>query len=153
MIILFYLKVFSSSGGADQIEVQDQLIDQDEKENSFGIGVSKRSVLAEKLFLDLNYEFSTSKSRNTRNVFDAIDGDYTGFNELLSNDFEVNSYTHTPNAGINYEGEKWRVSTEIGLLSTTLKTDNFLDEVTFDNTYNNVFVDADVRYSWKGRKV
>ena len=141
-----------SSGGADQIEVQDQLIDQDEKENSFGIGISKRSVLAEKLFLDVNYEFSTSKSRNTRNVFDAIDGDYTGFNELLSNDFEVESYKHTPNAGINYEGEKWRVNTELGLLSTTLKTDNFLEEVTFDNTYNNLFVDADVRYSLERSK-
>ncbi|MCB7481532.1 outer membrane beta-barrel protein [Christiangramia sediminis] len=127
--------------------IQDQLIDQDENSNSFGAGISKRSVLAEKLFLDLNYDFSTSKSRNTRNVFDAVDGNYTNFNELLSNDFEVKSYTHTPNAAINYEGEVWRIDTEIGLLSTSLKTENFIDEVSFDNTYNNIFVDADIRYS------
>ena len=127
--------------------IQDQLIDQDENTNSFGAGISKRSVLAENLFLDINYDFSTSKSRNTRNVFDAVDGNYTNFNELLSNDFEVKSYTHTPNAGINYEGEVWRVDTEIGLLSTSLETDNFINEVNFDNTYNNIFVDADIRYS------
>ena len=139
-------------GTVDQLEVQDQYIDQDEKENSFGIGISKRSVLAEKLFLDLNYEFTTSNSRNTRNVFDAENGDYTNFNELLSNDFEVNSYKHTPNAGINYEGEKWRVNSEIGLLSTTLKTDNYIEEVSFDNTFNNVFIDADVRYSLERSK-
>ena len=127
--------------------IQDQLIDQDENTNSFGAGISKRSVLAENLFLDINYDFSTSKSRNTRNVFDAVDGNYTNFNELLSNDFEVKSYTHTPNAGINYEGEVWRVDTEIGLLSTSLETENFINEVNFDNTYNNIFVDADIRYS------
>ena len=127
--------------------IQDQLIDQDENTNSFGAGISKRSVLAENLFLDINYDFSTSKRRNTRNVFDAVDGNYTNFNELLSNDFEVKSYTHTPNAGINYEGEVWRVDTEIGLLSTSLETENFINEVNFDNTYNNIFVDADIRYS------
>jgi len=127
--------------------VQDQLIDQDENSNSFGVGISKRSVLADQLFLDLNYDFSNSKSRNTRNVFDAVDGDYTSFNEMLSNDFEVNSYKHTPNAGINYEGEVWRIDTEVGLLSTTLQTENFIEEVTFDNTFNNIFIDADVRYS------
>ena len=127
--------------------IQDQLIDQDENSNSFGVGISKRSVLADQLFLDLNYDFSNSKSRNTRNVFDAVDGDYTNFNELLSNDFEVKSYKHTPNAGINYEGEVWRIDTEVGLLSTTLQTENFIEEVTFDNTYNNIFIDADVRYS------
>lgn len=131
----------------DNDEIQDQLIDQDENTNSFGAGISKRNVLAEKLFLDLNYDFSTSKSRNTRNVFDAVDGDYTNFNELLSNDFEVKSFKHTPNAGINYEGEVWRVDTEIGLLNTTLKTDNFINDISFDNTYNNIFIDADIRYS------
>ncbi|WP_300434030.1 outer membrane beta-barrel protein [Christiangramia sp.] len=131
----------------DNNEIQDQLIDQDENTNSFGAGISKRNVLAQKLFLDLNYDFSTSKSRNTRNVFDAVDGDYTNFNELLSNDFEVKSFKHTPNAGINYEGEVWRVDTEIGLLNTTLKTDNFINDISFDNTYNNIFIDADIRYS------
>ena len=128
-------------------QIQDQLIDQDEKTNSFGAGISKRSVLGENLFLDLNYDFSTSQNRNTRNVFDAENGDYSDFNELLSNDFEVKSFKHTPNAGINYEGETWRIDTEIGLLSTALRTENFIEQVTFDNTYNNLFVDAQVRYS------
>ena len=132
--------------------IQDQFIDQDEYTNSFGAGISKRSVLADKLFLDLNYKFSTQKNSNTRNVFDAVNGEYTNFNELLSNDFEFSSYVHTPNAGVNYEGEKWRVSTDVGLLSTTLKTENFIDDVRFDNTYNNVFVDADVRYSLERSK-
>ncbi|PTX41674.1 outer membrane receptor protein involved in Fe transport [Christiangramia gaetbulicola] len=147
----FSESIFIADGG-EQNEIQDQYIDQDEKENSFGVGFSKRSVLADKLFFDLNYRFSTSSSRNTRNVFDAVDGEYSSFNELLSNDFKVNNYKHTPNAGINYEGEKWRVNTEIGLLSTTLKTDNYIEAISFDNTFNNIFVDADVRYSLERSK-
>ncbi|CAL67935.1 outer membrane beta-barrel protein [Christiangramia forsetii] len=143
--IYFSQSIFANAPENDR--VQDQLIDQDEKTNSFGAGISKRSVLGDELFLDLNYDFSTSKSRNTRNVFDAVDGNYVNFNELLSNDFEVRSFKHTPNAGVNYEGEVWRIDTEIGILSTTLKTDNFIDNVSFDNTYNNIFVDADIRYS------
>ena len=127
--------------------VQDQFIDQDENSNSFSVGASKRSVLADKFFLDINYEFDTQKSSNTRSVFDAVDGEYTNFNELLSNDFEFRSFKHTPNAGLNYEGEKWRVSSEVGLLSTTLKTENFMEDIRFDNTFNNVYVDADLRYS------
>lgn len=145
--ILFSETVFAGNGGEAETEIQNQFIDQDEKRNSFGFGVSKRSVLADKLFLDANYDFTTSNSRNTRNVFEGENGNYTSFNELLSNDFEVQSYVHTPNAGINYEGETWRINTEVGLLSTTLKSNNFIDEVEFDNTFNNVFVDADVRYS------
>ncbi|MDR5591939.1 outer membrane beta-barrel protein [Christiangramia sp. SM2212] len=143
----FYFSESTYVNAPEDNEVQDQLIDQDENTNSFSAGASKRSVLAEKLFLDLNYNFSTSKNRNTRNVFDAVNGEYSNFNDLLSNDFEVKTFKHTPNAGINYEGETWRVSTEVGLLSTNLKTDNFRNDVSFDNTYNNIFVDADVRYS------
>lgn len=135
------------SNGAEETEMQDQYIDQDEDRNSLEIGASKRNVLAEKLFLDVNYNFNTSKSTNIRSVFNAENGEYTNFNELLSNDFEVISYIHTPNAGINYEGEKWRIDTEFGLLSTTLKTNDFIDEISFDNTFNNLFIDADIRYS------
>ena len=143
----YYSESIFLSDGVEETRVQDQYIDQDETSNSFEIGVSKRSVLAEKLFLDVNYDFETSRSSSTRNVFNAENGEYTNFNELLSNDFEVLNYVHTPNAGINYEGETWRIDTEVGLLSTTLQTNNFLEDISFDNTFNNVFVDADIRYS------
>ncbi|TBW28026.1 outer membrane beta-barrel protein [Gramella sp. KN1008] len=143
----YYSESFFISDGVEEAEIQDQYIDQDEDRNSLEVGASKRSVLADKLFLDVNYNFNTSKSTTTRSVFNAQNGSYTNFNELLSNDFEVISYVHTPNAGINYEGEKWRIDTELGLLSTRLQTNNFIDNVSFDNTFNNLFVDADVRYT------
>lgn len=148
----YYSESLINTAGGETTELQDQYIDQDEKTNSFEFGVSKRSVLADKLFLDVNYDFETSNSTNKRNVYDSQNGEYNNFNELLSSDFEVHSYKHTPNAGINYEGDKWRIESEIGLLSTTLKTDNFIQDVSFDNTYNNVFVDASMRYSLERSK-
>ncbi|AVR44332.1 TonB-dependent receptor [Christiangramia fulva] len=138
--------LFVNDAGQNQ-EFQDQYINEDRKENTIETEIAKRSVLADKLFLDVKYELATSKSTNTRNVYETENGAYTKFNEFLSNSFQVHSYIHTPNAGLNYEGEKWRVHSEIGLLSTTLKTDNFMEDVTFDNTYNNVYVDASVRYN------
>lgn len=128
-------------------EVQDQYIDEDQKENKIETEISKRSVLADKLFLDVKYQFSNSNSTNTRNVYDVDNGAYTNLNEALSNSFEVHSYIHTPNAGINYEGEKWRIESEVGLLSTTLKTNNSFENIRFDNTYNNVYAEASLRYN------
>ena len=148
----FYFSESFFANDPQRSNIQDQYIDQDEKSNSLGLQASKRTVLKENLFLDVNYDFRTSKSRNTRNVYDAVNGNYTNLNELLSSDFEVRSQIHTPNAGINYEGEKWRVQTELGLLSTNLRTDNFYQDVTFENTYNNVYVEADVRYSLERSK-
>lgn len=143
----YYSESLFVSNQGENTEFQDQYIDEDQKENTIDAEVAKRSVLGDKLFLDVKYELSTSNSTNTRNVYDAENGTYSNFNEALSNDFEVHSYIHTPNAGINYEGEKWRVESEIGLLNTTLKTDNFRENLSFDNTYNNVYVDASVRYN------
>ncbi len=138
--------LFVTDSGENR-EFQDQYIDEDRTENTIETEIAKRSVLADKLFLDVKYELATSNSTNTRNVYDADNGAFTDLNEALSNSFEVHSYIHTPNAGINYEGEKWRVESEIGLLSTTLKTDNFMEDVSFNNTYNNVYVDASVRFN------
>ncbi|SFN69940.1 outer membrane beta-barrel protein [Salegentibacter flavus] len=131
---------------AGETQIQDQYIDEEQKENSFSAGISQRSVLTDNLFLDLSYDFSTAKSTNVRNVFDAENNAYTNINEQLSNDFEVNSQKNIPNLGLNYEGESLRWSTEAGLLNTRLKTNNFRDDVSFDNTFNNLYLRANVRY-------
>ncbi|MGM1055019.1 MAG: outer membrane beta-barrel protein [Bacteroidota bacterium] len=135
----------------EEIEIQDQFIDEEEQQDEYSIGATQRFVLAEKLFLDASYDFSATNSTNTRNVLDFNEqtSNYSNFNELLSNDFEVKSQKNIPNVGLNYEGEKWRVGSEIGLLNTTLKNTNFLQETSFSNSYNNLFLSANVRYEIK----
>jgi len=53
---------------------------------------------------------------------------------------------HTPRMGLNYEGDKWRINTDLGLLHTSLENKNFLEETSFDNSYDNLFIRAQVRY-------
>ncbi len=134
--------------GDDVVQIQDQFIDEDQRENRYLIGATQRFVMAEKLFLDASYDFEATNSTNLRYVydFDALTNDYTDFNALLSSDFESKSRKNIPNVGVNYEGAKWRVGSEIGLLNTTLENYNFLEEVPFSSAYNNLFLSANVRY-------
>lgn len=135
----------------EQIEVQDQFIDEQEQQEEYSIGATQRFVLAEKLFLDASYDFSATNSTNTRQVLDFNEqsGGYSDFNALLSNDFEVKSRKNIPNIGLNYEGEKWRLGSEIGLLNTSLENTDFLQGASFSNSYNNLFLSANLRYEIK----
>lgn len=130
-------------------EVRDQFILEDNTTDEYEAGITQRSVLAEKLFLDLSYDFSTRKLGNTRDVFDLdqATNSYSDFNEVLSNDFEATSLKHIPNIGLNYEGEKWRLGFETGLLSTRLKNEDYLSETSFNRNYNNLFLNTSVRYT------
>jgi hypothetical protein len=129
-------------------EIQDQYIDEDENKNEYSFEVSKRSVLAPQFFLDVSYDFDYSNSTNKRFVYEAENGDgaYNILNNVLSNDFDVTSKRHIPKLGLNYEGDNWRVNTDFGLLHTSLENENFLEETSFDNAYNNLFMRAQVRY-------
>ncbi|MDT0645861.1 outer membrane beta-barrel protein [Zunongwangia sp. F260] len=144
----YFSESFFIEDGEEVVEIQDQYIDEDETENEYSFEVSKRSVLFDDFFLDISYDFDYLKSTNKRYVYEAEngDGDYNTLNDLLSSDFEVNSRRHTPNVGLNYEGDVWRINTEVGLLHTSLDNTNFLEETSFENTYNNLFLDAGVRY-------
>ena len=135
-------------GGEEVVEIQDQYIDEDETENSYAFQARQRSVLADDFFLDVAYEFNYSNSTNKRYVYEAEEGeeDYDELNTLLSSDFEAISRRHTPNIGLNYEGDVWEVDTEVGVLRTELENMNYLKEGAFENTYNNLFIEAEVEY-------
>lgn len=137
--------------GDPEREIQDQFIDEEEQGNEFSVGATQRFVIADDLFLDASYDFSSTNSTNERSVFafDETTGQHSEFIEILSTDFEVKSRENIPNVGINYEGEKWRLGSEIGLLNTSLETRDFLQDVEFSNSYNNLFLSANLRYEIK----
>lgn len=145
----FYSERFTVEGGGTiGTAIQDQFIDEENSSNEYEAGITQRSVLAEKLFLDLSYDFTVLNLSNTRSVyqFDEDSGNYDILEEELSNDFEVTSYEHIPNAGINYEGKKFRGGFNLGLLNTSLQNENFLAESSFKKNYNELFMEANVRY-------
>ena len=143
----FYKSESDFFGSNSRTEIQDQFIDEDEKEYQYGLGVEQRVVLATDFYLDLNYNFSSSKSTNARYIYDAdTSGNYTVLNDTLSSDFEVKTFRNTPSVGLNYDHEGWRVNADVGLLNTTLKNENLLSPVSFDNTYNNLYLRTGIRY-------
>jgi len=149
----FYFSESEFFGDDARTEVQDQFIDEDEKEYQYGLEVEQRLVLATDFFMDLAYDFSSSKSTNSRYVYDADSGGaYTALNDTLSSNFEVNTYRHTPNIGFNYDHEAWRINTNVGLLNTILQNENLLNPASFDNTYNNLYLSARVRYELERSK-
>lgn len=78
--------------------------------------------------------------------FDEDTQEYNTLNKGLSTDFDMKSLTHIPNVGLNYEGKKWRVGFDVGLLNTSLENENSFDDVSFKNNYNNLFLSSNVRY-------
>ncbi|WBL22926.1 outer membrane beta-barrel protein [Zunongwangia sp. HRR-M8] len=143
----FYSERVVYDDNGNNTEIQDQYIDEDGNTENYSFSVSQRSVLSDDLFLDLSYDFSSNNNTNERYVFEADEnGDYSVLNEGLSSNFEVKSRQHIPNAGINYEGDVWRIDTNFGLLNTTLENNNYLSDISFDNTYNNLYMRARIRY-------
>lgn len=143
----FYSERVVYNDADDDVDIQDQYIDEDGNTQNYSFSVSQRSVLSDDLFLDLSYDFRSENNTNERYVYDAdANGNYNTYNEELSSNFEVQSRQHIPNAGINFEGDVWRVDTNIGLLNTTLENENYLSETSFDNTYNNLYMRARIRY-------
>ena len=143
----FYSERIVYSDDGEDTNIQDQYIDEDSNTKNYSFSVSQRSVLADDLFLDVSYNFASNNNTNERYVYEADgNGDYGILNTSLSSDFEVKSRQHIPSAGINYEGDKWRIDTNLGLLNTTLENNNYLTDISFDNTYNNLYMRGRVRY-------
>ena len=140
-----------SSEGVEETQRRNQLIDQDNKHDEYRVGFTQRSVLADELFLDISYDYSTQKSTNIRNVFDMDDqeGSFTNFNEDLSNAFEIRSVKHRPNVGLNYESQKWRAGVGVGYLSTSLDNKDQLTGTGFDRNFENIYLNANIRYEIK----
>ncbi len=139
------------SEGISDTESQNQFIDENRKENQYRTGISDRSVLAKDFFLDISYDLEIENGSNKRNVFNFndVEQDYSNFDGTLSNEFKFNGTKHIPNIGLSYESEKWRASFDAGLLNTTLKSQNLIDNVNFENTYNNLYLSSYASYQIK----
>ncbi|WP_127846606.1 outer membrane beta-barrel protein [Psychroflexus aestuariivivens] len=150
----FFFSERQTFGDNANTEIQDQLISEDNHSDSYELGARYRAVMTENLFLDFSYSYEIESSKNERSVFDFNDStnDYSDFNENLSNEFEVKGEKHIPSFGLQYEGEKLRTGFDVGLLNTSLKTENLIQNVGFDNDFNNLFASANIRYSFEKSK-
>ena len=141
-------EIYDENGNLDNTEIQDQYIDEDSKEDEYEISLNSRLPLSEKLSLDLAYAYRKNNRSNTRLVYDKEEGEgnYNNLNDNLSNDFESETFDHRPELGLVYNGDKLRASVSGGIQNIRLKNINLFAENSFENTYNNLFVNSYLRY-------
>ncbi|WP_046756181.1 outer membrane beta-barrel protein [Kordia jejudonensis] len=138
-------------GTTPSSETRDQLTDTDSKQNNITTEVEYRIPLKEKLFLDINYEFSNRRERNDRKVFDFDNttNQYDDFNETLSSDLKVNFLTHLPRIGINYETEKLYLSFNTGIRFSELKNEEFIQNTSITSNFTDININTYMRYRIK----
>jgi hypothetical protein len=135
-------------------QIQNQRIDQENNVDSYTGRFTYRRSLAKQLFLDLTYSYEANITTNSRNVFDFDEntGGFTNANADLSNEFKARSQINRPSLGMRYETEKIRSGGSLGLLNTTLGTENFSQNINFSNTFNNLFANLFIRYQFSRSK-
>ncbi len=128
-----------------------QYIDKDAKENEWSLDLEYRQRLKEKLFLDLNYEVEQTKEKNQRSVYDldAGTGTYSNFDTRLSSNLKSSYTVKKPTVGLKYEGDKLYTSFSVGLLNTELKNEDYLQDVSFDKSFNDLALSGRIRYKIK----
>lgn len=138
-------------GTTPSLETRDQLTDIDTKENNISADIEYRIPLKEKLFLDINYQFSNRRERNDKKVydFDNTTNQYDDFNETLSADLKVNFQTHLPKIGINYETEKLYLSFNTGIRFSELKNEEFIQNTSVKSNFTDININSYMRYRIK----
>lgn len=140
-------EIYDESGNLVDTQIQDQLIKENNTEDTYELEAEARIPLSDKLKLDAEYQFDKTKSRNERLVYENGDaGNYSMLVDTLSNDFRSETFDHRPSLGLVYENEDLRASISGGLQNIRLKNKDLFTETAFDNTYQNLFMSAYLRY-------
>ncbi|MBW2962378.1 outer membrane beta-barrel protein [Mesonia aestuariivivens] len=141
-------EIYNDSGNLESTEVQDQFIDQDTEEDEYALEFRSRLPLSGQVSLDLGYSYRKSNQSSARLVYDREEGEevFNLLNNELSNDFESETFNHRPELGLVFNSDKIRANFSGGLQNIRLKNKDLFTESSFDNTYTNLFVNANARY-------
>ncbi len=142
--------VFSTN----DVEEQNQFINVNDESQRYTASTTYRHTLKEELFLDVSYRYETDRNENLREVFDFENTtqNFTDFNELLSSSFRSRGQIHRPSLGLNYEGEKIRTGSSLGLLNSSIETEDLTGEGDFRNSFNNLFANTFLNYNFSRSK-
>jgi hypothetical protein len=87
-------------------------------------------LIADKLFLNFEYEYSREKSNNRESTFDFNETSqrYVDFNTDLSTDFEYTDSQSIPGIGVSYKDDKLSARVNLSYNVRTLKNEDLLRE-------------------------
>ncbi|PRP67330.1 outer membrane beta-barrel protein [Nonlabens agnitus] len=127
-------------------EVQNQLINQNNRNTEFRFSPRYRQALDSNWRASVEYNYQYRSQKSERSVFDIDEAtDNRNFNATLSNDFDVNSIQQRPEVGVQYEKGDYRIELQTGYIFQTLKSEDVLQAVSFDKDFGNVFLRAELR--------
>ncbi len=152
---LFYSEreIIGNEGATSSLEIQDQLLDIEEKRNQYSVFSSLRIPISENWDIDFEAEYENVEGTNERMVYNAsAQGEYDLLNETLSNDFRTQMNTFKPALGLVYSNDTLRFGIAGGLLHTRLVNDDVISGTAIDETYSDFFVDSNLRYSFNKSK-
>jgi hypothetical protein len=149
-------EVYDELGQLKNRTDSDQLTANTTQQNTVNFGVEFRQPLAEKLFVDVEYDYSQVKRENEKNVFnkDQFSEMYEDLDLNLSSDLRYDNTVHNPQIGLNYETEKVNFGLNTGLRKTRLKNQDFLQNVAFQKDFEDVSISGHLRMRFgKGKRI
>lgn len=138
-------------GDESQNISRNQFSDGEKKSNDFRVTPSFRfPIIADTLFFNAEYTYGHNKRKDRRSVFDFNDQtqQFSEFNTEQSTDFSNTDNSSTAEAGISYNGGKIYTRFNVGYVFRTLKSEDALREIDFENNYNAVELSANFRYQF-----
>jgi hypothetical protein len=119
------------------------MIEEHADNTSLSVTPSLRKKLTETLSLLASYRINVREQNNKRSVFDKdVTTDSFDFNNVLSNDYTVNSLQNRPSAGLRYSKDKLTISFNAGVIAQTLKSSDELLDVAFDKSFTDPYITA-----------
>ncbi|MGY0393200.1 outer membrane beta-barrel protein [Bizionia sp. KMM 8389] len=107
---------------------RDQLTNGDGADANFRSYIGyKLPIVAEKLFLNFNYEYENDKTTDTKSTYDKdVLGSFSIFNEDQSTDFEYLDESMSPGVSLSYRSEVWSARIGVDYVYRTLENTDLL---------------------------
>ncbi|HZH37356.1 MAG TPA: outer membrane beta-barrel protein, partial [Flavisolibacter sp.] len=126
----------------------DYRLNTDSKGNAFGANLSYTEPLSNSVFLEMNYSYSSNKSKSDRKTFqyDTLAKAYNNVIDSLTNLFEYASVIHTGGTNFRGVGKKYNYQVGISVQQSVLENTD-LSKSLFTRQHNrNLFSTASLYY-------
>ena len=140
-------------GDNPNTDIQNQNIQNNSHRDEYSIRGAIEIFSFENFFTVSEYQYVNESEKSERNVLDFDDntGDFSSFNEDLSNAFTVKANKHIPKAGVRFDDDTLTISLSGGLNRTELKTENLIQDVNFNNDFNIFAYNGYIAYRFKNK--
>lgn len=117
--------------------------------DTYGVGLRLRYPITKEISITAAYDFSHGKIKNDIDTYDKVGVSYTNFNTALSSDFQTDNKRHSPQVGMEWQGEKLRGNFNLGTTHTELENEDFLRNLYLNKKFNDFRANSWLRYEIK----